>query len=65
MRDFFCFDLGETLINFNKTSKKWHSSLIDEVLPDMFITLRENYNSFKDICTVKEFSNIGYKIISQ
>ncbi len=65
MRDFFCFDLGETLINFNKTSKKWHSSLLDEVLPDMFITLRKNYNSFKDICTVKEFSKFGYEIISK
>ena len=65
MRDFFCFDLGETLINFNKTSKKWHSSLIDEVLPDMFITLRKNYYNFKDICTMKEFSKFGYKIISE
>ena len=65
MRDFFCFDLGETLINFNKTSKKWHSSLLDEVLPDMFIILRKNYNSFKDICTVKEFSKFGYEIISK
>ena len=65
MRDFFCFDLGETLINFNKTSKKWHSSLLDEVLPEMFTTLRMNYQDFKDICTVKEFSNIGYNIISE
>ncbi len=65
MKNFFCFDLGETLINFNKPNKKWHSSLIGEVLPDMFNTLRKYYQSFKDICTVKEFSNIGYKIISE
>ena len=65
MRDFFCFDLGETLINFNKPNRKWHISLINEVLPDMFTTLSKNYHDFKDICTVKEFSNIGYKIISE
>ncbi|QEE17614.1 HAD family hydrolase [Promethearchaeum syntrophicum] len=64
MRDFFCFDLGETLINFNKPNKKWHSSLIGEVLPDMFMTLNKISQGFKDICTVEEFSTIGYKIIS-
>ncbi len=65
MRDFFCFDLGETLINFNKTNKKWHSTLQNEVLPEMWSTLRKNHQIFKEICTVEEFSNIGYKIISE
>ena len=65
MRDFFCFDLGETLINFNKPDKKWHSSLIDEVLPEMFTTLRRKYHDFNDICTVEDFSTIGYKKISE
>ncbi len=65
MRDFFCFDLGETLINFNKPKRKWYTSLIGEVLPNMYTTLRKNYQDFKDICTVKDFSNIGYKIISE
>ncbi len=65
MRDFFCFDLGETLINFNKPNKKWHSSLIGEVLPEMHATLTKNQHDFKDKCTVKEFSNVGYKVISE
>ena len=65
MRDFFCFDLGETLINFNKPNKKWHSSLIGEVLPKMHATLTKNHHGFKDICTIKEFSKVGYKIISE
>ncbi len=64
MRDFFCFDLGETLINFNIPNKKWHSSLIGEVLLDMHATLTKNHHDFKGICTVKEFSKVGYKIIS-
>ena len=65
MRDFFCFDLGETLINFNKPNRKWHTSLIDEVLPKMHTTLTRNHHDFKDICTVEEFSKVGYKIISE
>jgi len=65
MINFFCFDLGETLINFNKPNKKWHSSLKNDVLPKMFSTLRENYKKFTNYCTVEDFSNTGYRLISE
>ncbi|MHA1675397.1 MAG: HAD family hydrolase [Promethearchaeota archaeon] len=65
MRDFFVFDLGETLIDFNQQGI-WHQNLQNEVIPRMYATLQAipSLNSQLKNLNFDHFSQVVYSKIA-
>ncbi|MBD3353438.1 MAG: HAD hydrolase-like protein [Candidatus Lokiarchaeota archaeon] len=64
MRSFICFDLGETLINFN-LKNRWYKSLKNEVIPLMWARLKQLTTSKPENIEFTRFQNVLYKSIAR
>jgi FMN phosphatase YigB (HAD superfamily) len=68
MRTVIIFDVGETLIDFQKNGL-WYESLKQEVLPRMYTEIRSSFspnasNPFDQV-SLSEFCNVGFEIIAK